>query len=278
MRRACGSVSDARASFCPATSFGLRLARSTFSASISASCGAPFRSAPGSGAALVPRRLGALGTRRRVSIDLGFQGGDTRPRCRLRLVQTQRALVRALARRSLDLGAIDHDLVGVKKSLRHERCQRFGEQIVEHIGMRHPELRKLVVIDRHTARDPAIGQILAGQPVQLSRRADPVHRRQEPQRKQHSRVGGRPTRGALTRFDLVVKHRQIQRLDERRPPIAQGLHQDPRLREMQIAPLQTAEPCYVPARSSNVEANVSGSQSQAFETDLLVGLVVGARE
>src|ERR1700688_1209732 len=40
--RACGSVSDARASFCSATSFGLRLERSAFSASISASLARAF--------------------------------------------------------------------------------------------------------------------------------------------------------------------------------------------------------------------------------------------
>ena len=153
------------------------------------------------------RRLGALGTRRRVRIDLGFQGDDTRLCLRLRLVQTQRTLVRTLARGSLDLGAVDDDLVGVKQSLRHERRQRFGQQTVKHIGMRHAEVRKPVVVDRNAAGDPAIGQILAGQPVQFARRANPVHRRQKPQRKQHRRVGGRPTHRTLTRFDLVVEHR-----------------------------------------------------------------------
>jgi len=164
--------------------------------------------------ATCPRRLGALGTRRRVRIDLGFQGNDTSLGCSLRLIQPKRPLVRTLARRSLDLGAIDHDLVGVKQPLRHERRQRFGQQAVEHIGVRHPEVRKPVVVDRHTARDPAVGQILAGQPVQFARRAHPVHRRQKPQRKQHSRVRGRPPRHPLARLDLVVQHRQIQRLDE----------------------------------------------------------------
>ena len=160
--------------FCSATSFGLRSARLASSASISASLPRAFsiRSwvwrSPSARAAWV-----RLGTRRRVRIDLGFQSGDTRPRCRLRLVQTQRALVRALARRSFDFGAVDDNLICVKQSLRHERCQRFGEQIVEHIGMRHAEVRKPMVVDRHAARDPAIGQILAGR-NRSSSRADPT--------------------------------------------------------------------------------------------------------
>src|SRR5436309_64611 len=46
--------------------------------------------------------------------------------------------------------------------------------------MRHPEVRKPVVVDRHAARDPAIGQILTSQPVQLPRRDDQNDRAHAP--------------------------------------------------------------------------------------------------
>src|ERR1019366_7524557 len=98
MRRASGSVSEARASFCSATSFGLWLGTLGFLRFDLGQFGAClFDPLLRLAQTTCPRRLGALGTRRLVRIDLGFQGDDTGLRGRLRLVQTQRALVRTLA-------------------------------------------------------------------------------------------------------------------------------------------------------------------------------------
>ena len=169
-----------------------------------------------------PRRLCALGTRRPVRIDLGFQGGDARLRCRLSLVQTQRALVRALARRSLDFGAVDHDLVGVKQSLRQERRQRLGEQIVKHIGMRHAEVRKPVVVDRHPARDPAIGQILDGRtgPVPAPTRPRPSSPKATKRTAQLDRQqADRPSPPALRSCRRAPSNQAYRRTP---PPIARG--------------------------------------------------------
>ena len=96
--------------------FGLRLARSVFSASISASLAYPFRSAPGSGAALVPAPPGCAWNSLAGSASTSAFKAATRALAAASASsRRKRALVRALARRSLDLGAIDHDLVGVKK-------------------------------------------------------------------------------------------------------------------------------------------------------------------
>ncbi len=78
--------------------------------------------------------------------------------------------------------------------------------------MRHAKIRQCVVVHRHPAAQPAIGEMLLAQPRQLPRAADPLHRRPQPQR--HHQLG---RRRRLPRHPLARLHRIVQGAQNRAP-------------------------------------------------------------
>src|SRR4029077_2101483 len=85
---------------------------------------------------------------------------------------------------------------------------------VENLGAFDPEIGEPVIVQRHAARQPPIGGVALGKPLQFARRPYPFDRRIEPQRKQNRGIGGRPSRLPLARPYPLVKLRQIEALDE----------------------------------------------------------------
>ena len=118
--------------------------------------------------------------------------------------------------------------------------------------MRHPEIRQRVVVHRHPAAQPAIGEVLLAQPGELPRAADPVHRRPQPQR--HHQLGRRRRlpRHPLPRLHRIMQRAQIKRLHKRphRPHRMIARHQivDHRHLPAQLMPLRLPQPRHPPTR------------------------------
>ena len=97
----------------------------------------------------------------------------------------------------------------------HEECRHApDEEILEQVGLGHPELREGVVVDRYPATDPAVRVVLVAQAVERPGAADALERRIQPERDEDGRIDRRPTRVALDRADAVIEGGQIARLDE----------------------------------------------------------------
>ena len=88
------------------------------------------------------------------------------------------------------------------------------QQPIEDLGAVDAEVGEPVIVDRHTPRQLAIGDVALAKPLQFARRADPFDRRTEPQRHENRRIGGRPSRFAFAREHPIVKRREIEALDE----------------------------------------------------------------
>ena len=88
------------------------------------------------------------------------------------------------------------------------------QQPVENLGAFDPEIGEPVIVQRHAARQPPIGGVALGKPLQFARRPYPFDRRIEPQRKQNREIGGRPARLPLARPYPLIKLRRIAALDE----------------------------------------------------------------
>jgi hypothetical protein len=83
----------------------------------------------------------------------------------------------------------------------------LGQQSIEDLDAVGPEVGEPVIAQRRAARQPPIGGVAFGKPLQFARRPYPFDRRIEPQRQHHRRIGGRPSRFALARENLIVKGR-----------------------------------------------------------------------
>jgi hypothetical protein len=88
------------------------------------------------------------------------------------------------------------------------------QQSVERLDVFNPEIGEPVMVQRHASRQPPIGGVALGKPLQFARRPHPFDRRIKPQRKQNRGIGGRPSRFALARENPIVKLRKIEALDE----------------------------------------------------------------
>ena len=84
------------------------------------------------------------------------------------------------------------------------------------------EVRQAVVVDPHATADPAVRVIALAQARQLSGRAHPLDRGQQPKRYQDRWIDRRCATPTLQRLDLRVQRRQIQRLNES-PDAARGV-------------------------------------------------------
>jgi hypothetical protein len=90
----------------------------------------------------------------------------------------------------------------------------LGQQPIEDLDAVDTEVGEPVMVQRHAARQPPISGVAFGEARQFARRPYPFDRRIKPQRKQNRRIGGRPSRVALARKNLIVKRRKIEALDE----------------------------------------------------------------
>ena len=103
-----------------------------------------------------------------------------------------------------------------------ERHQAFGhqggnalsQQPLEHTTMRRAKIRQRVVVHRHSAAQPAVGQMLLAQFVQLAGAANPVHRRPQPQRQHQLRRRRRLPRHPLTRLHRLMQVAQVEPPDK----------------------------------------------------------------
>ena len=121
---------------------------------------------------------------------------------------------RLLARAGANLRSLDGDLGEPHQPFADQRGHALRQQPIEDLGAVDAEVGEPVIVDRHAARQPAIGGVALREPLQFARRPDPFDRRIEPQRKQHRGIGGRPPRFTLAREHLIVKRRKIEALDE----------------------------------------------------------------
>ena len=71
--------------------------------------------------------------------------------------------------------------------------------------MLDPEVAQRVVVDAHTAAQPAVGIIAVAQPVEFARRAHAVKHRVQPQTHQNGRIDGRAPDAALDGTRLRVQ-------------------------------------------------------------------------
>jgi len=76
------------------------------------------------------------------------------------------------------------------------------------------EIGKPMIIQGHTARDPAIGNIATREPIEMTRRADSIDGCVKPKGKQNRRVRGWATRLSLSGFDGLVKGGKIKVLNK----------------------------------------------------------------
>ena len=88
------------------------------------------------------------------------------------------------------------------------------QQPIEDLHAVDPEVGEPVIVQRRAARQPPIGGVALGKPLQFARRPYAFDRGVKPQRKQNRRIGGRPSRFALARENLIVKLRKIEALDK----------------------------------------------------------------
>jgi len=98
---------------------------------------------------------------------------------------------------------------------REERRHALGEEVVEQLGVRHPEVGEGVVVDADPAADPAVGVVLVAQAVEGPGAAHPLERGVQPERHEDRRVDRRTAAVALRLPDLGVEGRQVEALDER---------------------------------------------------------------
>src|SRR6187200_3152487 len=71
-----------------------------------------------------------------------------------------------------------------------------------------------MIIQGHTAGDPAICNIAAREPIEMTRRANSIDGCVKPQGKQNRRIRRGTTRLPLSGFDGLVKGRKIKALDK----------------------------------------------------------------
>jgi hypothetical protein len=121
---------------------------------------------------------------------------------------------RPLAGAGANLRAVDGDLIKADQPFGDQRRHALGQQPIEDLRAVDPKVGEPVMVQRHAARQPPIGGVALGKPLQFARRPHAFDRRIKPQRKQHRGIGGRPSRLALARENLIVKRRKIEALDK----------------------------------------------------------------
>ena len=152
--------------------------------------------------------------RLRLDRQLLLEGGQTLGDRGFNRQQSVAGLERLLAGARPDLRAVHRDLGKPHQPLANQRCHALRQQPIEDIDLLDPKIRKPVIVHRHPARQPAIGDVGFDQPCQFSRRAHPLDGGVKPQPKQHRRIGRRSARGSLARQDLRVKLVKIEALDK----------------------------------------------------------------
>src|SRR5580700_5368059 len=76
--------------------------------------------------------------------------------------------------------------------------------------MVNPKVRKTVVVQRHSARQPAVGDVAAAKLLKLSGRTYTFNRRVEPKSHQNRRIGRGTTSLSLPRTYRLVQGRKIK--------------------------------------------------------------------
>ena len=116
------------------------------------------------------------------------------------------------------MGTHAHAVVGhsvhADQALRQQTRHAAGELAVQPLRVRDPKVAQRVVVDAHPAAQPAVGVIVVAQPVELTRPADTVQRRVQPQAHQNGGVDGRAPNTAFDGTDLGVQGLKIERLHE----------------------------------------------------------------
>jgi hypothetical protein len=153
--------------------------------------------------ALLRRPLASI-ARRRIGFELGAQPLDPRLGRRCQLAQPLAPAERTGASGRAHPEPVLRQHVERHQTLSDQRRHPAGQQLIEHRGVRHAKIRQCVVIHRHPAAQPTIGEMLLAHPGQLPRAADPVHRRPQPQR--HHQLG---CRRRLSRYPLARFHRIV---------------------------------------------------------------------
>jgi hypothetical protein len=74
-----------------------------------------------------------------------------------------------------------------------QRRHALRQKPIEDLHLLDPEVGGSVIVDRHAARQPAIGGVALGKPLQFARRPHAFDRRVKPQRKQNRGIGRRPS-------------------------------------------------------------------------------------
>ena len=97
----------------------------------------------------------------------------------------------------------------------HQRGYDLGQQVVQRLLVPYSKVRQHVVVDRHAAPHPTVGIVLVTQPRQPSSAAYAFHCGQ-----QHLRIRRRATRTVRYCFDVPIKSRQVQLVQE--PPNSTG--------------------------------------------------------
>ncbi len=91
----------------------------------------------------------------------------------------------------------------------------LAEQGIERLLVGTAEVRKSVVVDRHSAADPAVDIVLLDQPGDRPRAAHPVEGRVQPQGEQDFRGDGGAPAATFQRADVSVHAAQVGPLDPR---------------------------------------------------------------
>jgi hypothetical protein len=130
------------------------------------------------------------------------------------------ALLQRLAtpeRRRPRAGTHPHPILGHPmqrhQPLVHQRRHAVPQQTVQQLPVGCAEVRQPVVVHRHPATNPSVGDVVLAQPGQLPSGSDTIHGRVEPQGHENPRINRVPPSPALHGPNLFVQLAQVQPLD-----------------------------------------------------------------
>ena len=95
----------------------------------------------------------------------------------------------------------------------NQRPDRVGQQLVEELAVSRAEVTEQMMIDPDAATDPHVRQIPLAQPVELPGTADPLDRREHPQRHQNLGIDRIPPGRPLDRLNLRRQRVQVERIN-----------------------------------------------------------------
>lgn len=119
-----------------------------------------------------------------------------------------------LGRRAHAQAVLGHHVQTHEPALQ-QRGDAAGELRVEPRGVLGAKVGQGVVVDAHTATQPAVGVVALAQPVDLAGRAHAVDGGPQPQRDEDGGVDRRAARRAFERADARMQRPEVERLHKR---------------------------------------------------------------